>query len=137
MGAKENKIFSWWDSLFGDDWRDKHKVNTENYTRYYDIAKKEWVINKEIIGKKRKNDFENLLIFKGKNVETVLQGDDEEDTSIKYLNKVYKANKNKLAGILKLGESFEILSYEEGDILHIKTADGKKGYIDRKHVVYD
>lgn len=136
MGVKENKIFSWWDMLFGEDWKYKHRVNKDNYTRYYDITKKEWIINRDIIGKKIKNDFKDLLIFKKSNVEVKLKGDSADENSIKYLTKIYNNNKNKIAGILKKGESFEILSYEEGDIFHIRTADGKKGYIDRKHMVY-
>lgn len=137
IGATGNKIFSWWDSIFGDNWGDKHEVKRENYTRYYDIDKKEWVINRDIRGKKVKNDFMNLLIFKKSNVEVELKGVVADENSIKYLTKIYNNNKNKIVGILKKGENFEILSYEEGDIFHIRTGDGKKGYIDRKHIVYD
>lgn len=137
MGVKENKIFSWWDSLFGENWEDKYEVKKENYTKYYDIDKKEWVINRDIIGKKVKNNFKDLLIFKKSNVEVELKGEVADNNSIKYLTKIYNNNKNKIAGILKKGENFEILSYEEGDIFHIRTGDGKKGYIDRKHMVYD
>ena len=137
MGVKENKIFSWWDSLFGENWEDKYEVKKENYTKYYDIDKKEWVINRDIIGKKVKNNFKDLLIFKKSNVEVELKGEVSDNNSIKYLTKIYNNNKNKIAGILKKGENFEILSYEEGDIFHIRTGDGKKGYIDRKHMVYD
>lgn len=132
-GYKNNKIYSWWDTVLASDDFYNMKANDINFIKYYDCIKKEWIINTKIIGRKYKNNYKNILIFK--KLEFAYEYYSEEESTMKNLTALWKKSPNRVSGILKLGENFKILKIED-DILLIESESGKKGYIDRGHMVW-
>ncbi len=134
-GYKNNKLYSWWDTILACDDFYNMKASELNFIRYYDCIKKEWIINSKIIGKKYKNNYQNNLIFK--QLESAYNYYySREEATIKNLSDIWKKSPDDINGILKYGENFKILKIED-DILLIESESGKKGYIGRGHMVWN